>query len=362
MQRRQFLNKLGIGFWSIFLSGCGWTLADIRGNSTIGSSKDELYIYTWAAFVDNKLLEHFTKATGIQSIANILDSNETMLARFQASGGGGYSILYPSSYMVEQMIKLGLLLELDKSKISAFDRLFPQFKNPAWDIGNSHSLPMAWGVTGLIYNRKQIKEPPQDWDYLWQHQRELSKRITLVNDIREVMGAALKSLGYSYNSTNPEELKAAYEKLKVLKSAIASFTTDGWKTQILTGDLAIAMCYSDEANRMVRENEDLIFVIPTSGSALAIDNIVIPKTAPNIEGAYAWINFISQPKILSELCQRLSFGTPSKAAFNLLPFQFQQNPILFPSQEILNVCEEVVTLDDATNEIFNHYWTLLTSS
>ncbi|MEM9540807.1 MAG: spermidine/putrescine ABC transporter substrate-binding protein, partial [Cyanobacteria bacterium P01_E01_bin.42] len=262
----------------------------------------------------------------------------------------------------EQMIKLGLLLELDRSKIPAVDRLFPRFKNPAWDAENLHSLPIACGVTGLIYNRRQVKEPPQDWDYLWQHQQKLSKRITLVNDIREVMGASLKSLGCSYNSMNPEEIQAAYEKLQALKRAIATFTTDGWKTRILTGDLAIAMCYSDEGNRMMWENEDLVFIIPKSGSALAIDNIVIPKNAPNIEGGYAWINFISQPKLLANLCQRLSFGTPDRAAFNLLPLQLQQNPILFPPPEILDVCEEITTLDNQTNELFNHYWTLLTSS
>ncbi|MBP0018483.1 MAG: spermidine/putrescine ABC transporter substrate-binding protein [Cyanobacteria bacterium SBLK] len=362
MQRRRFLNKSGIGLGSLFLSGCGWTLADIRGNSALVYSKNELYIYSWAAFVDDRVLQQFFRATGIKSIANIFDSNETMLARFQASGGGGYSILYPSSYMVEQMIELGLLIELDKSKISAFDRLFPRFINPPWDSENRHSLPMAWGVTGLIYNRTQIEEPPQDWDYLWRHQQKLSKRITLVNDIREVIGAALKSLGCSYNSTNPQEIQAAYKKLQALKSAIAAFTTDGWKTQILTGDLAIAMCYSDEGNRMVRENKDLVFIIPASGSALSIDNIVIPKTAPNIDGGYTWINFISQPEMLTELCQRLSFGTPNKAAFELLPLQFRQNPILFPSQEILSVCEEIVTLDEKTNELLNYYWTLLTSS
>ncbi|MEM9539158.1 MAG: spermidine/putrescine ABC transporter substrate-binding protein, partial [Cyanobacteria bacterium P01_E01_bin.42] len=101
MHRRHFLSKSGIGLGSMFLSGCGWTLADVRGNSITAHSERELYIYTWVALTDDRLLQQFTRETGIQSIANIFDSNETMLARFQASGGGNYSILYPSGYMVE---------------------------------------------------------------------------------------------------------------------------------------------------------------------------------------------------------------------------------------------------------------------
>lgn len=362
MQRRQFLTKSGIGLLNLLLSGCGWTLANIQANSANSYSLDELYIYTWAAFVDDELLQQFARETGINGTANVFDSNETMLARFQASGGGEYSIIYPSSYMVEKMIQLDLLIELDKSKFSGLEQLFPQFKNPAYDRQNCHSIPVAWGVTGLIYNRTQVKVPPQDWHDLWKYKKEFSKRITLVNDIREVMGMTLKSLGCSYNSTSPEEIKAAYKKLQQLKSAIAAFTTNAWKTQILTGDIAIAMCYSDEANRMTREHEDLVFVIPASGSALAIDTIVIPKTAPNIAGSYDWINFILQPSLLAKLCQRLSFGTPSEAAFKLLPRQFQQNPILFPSPKILSLCEEIITLENQTNELLNYYWTLLTSS
>ncbi|WP_239121729.1 MULTISPECIES: spermidine/putrescine ABC transporter substrate-binding protein [Spirulina sp. CCY15215] len=362
MQRRQFLTKSGISLLNLFLSGCGWTLANIQAAATNPNLSNELYIYTWTAFVDEKLLQQFTKETGIHSIANIFDSNETMLARFQVSGGGGYSILYPSDYMVKKMIDLGFLLELDKSKILVEDRLFPRFKNPEYDPESRYSIPIAWGLTGLIYNRNQVKKPPEDWDYLWQHQQEFAKRITLLNDVREVMGAALKSLGYSYNSSNPKEIKAAYEKLRCLKSAIATFTTEDWKTQILTGDIAIAMCYSDEANRIIRENEDLAFVIPRSGTSFAVDNLVIPKTAPNIAGGYAWLNFILQPQVLAKLCQRLSFGTPSEAAFNLLPLQFQKNPILFPSQNILMLCEEISPLDNETNELIDRYWTLLTSN
>ncbi|MFN9939509.1 MAG: extracellular solute-binding protein, partial [bacterium] len=123
------------------------------------------------------------------------------------------------------------------------------------------------------------------------NQEQLYKRMTLLNDVREVMGATLKMLGYSYNSQNATEIKAAYEKLRSLKPAIAAFDTDAWQNQILAGDLLLAMCYSADGVKISKENPKLKYVIPRSGSSLWTDTIVIPKTAPNIPGAYSWINF-----------------------------------------------------------------------
>jgi spermidine/putrescine transport system substrate-binding protein len=149
--------------------------------------------------------------------------------------------------------------------------------------------------------------------------------MTLLNDVREVMGAVLKMLGYSYNSRNPKQIQQAYEKLLELKPNIASFTTDTWRDQVLSGDLVIAMCYSSDANEVIEENKNLQYVLPKSGSTLWMDTLVIPKTAPNPEGAYAWINFMLKPDVAAQICKRLSFATPNQAAFNQLPAEVKDN-------------------------------------
>jgi spermidine/putrescine transport system substrate-binding protein len=356
--RRQFLKNSLTALSGLALSSCGWRLAQVSAPNV---SSDVLYLYTWAGYTDDDLLSRFQQDTGLGAIADVFDSNEAMLARFQASGGGGYSVIYPSDYMVRQMADLDLLLELDKERLVGLDRLFPRFLNPEYDKEDRYSIPVSWGTTGLIYNSKIITEAPTDWDYLWNNQDKLKKKFTLLNDVREVMGATLKMLGYSYNSTNPKEIEQAFNKLKELKDSIASFTSDAWRDQILAGDLAIAMCYSSDASELISEDEDLRYVLPASGSSLWADTLVIPKTAPNIDGAYQWLNFMLQPEIAAEICERLSFATPNQKGFELLPKELQENTTLFPPNPGLSLSEGLIPVEDEISDLYDKYWTLLTS-
>jgi spermidine/putrescine transport system substrate-binding protein len=375
--RRQFLKlAASTTLSSTLLSGCGWTLAevqessetacgrtlaDVKPKTKVQESSKVLYIYTWANYTDRDLLDRFRAETGIKVVADVFDSNEVMLARLQAGGGGTYSIIYPSDYMVQKMVDLCLLRELDHSRIAGLQGLIPQFQNPGYDQANRHSVPLSWGTTGLIYNSQKLKEAPQDWSYLWESQQpQLSelKRITLLNDVREVMGTGLKMLGYSYNSTNPEQVQQAYEKLAQLKPRVASFTSDAWRPQMLSGDLLIAMCFSSDASEIMEENENLQYVLPKSGSSLWTDTLAIPITAPNIEGAYAWINFMLQPDVAAQICERLSFATPNQLAIDQLSEKVRNNQSLFPPDSSLKLCESIAPIGKM-EEIYDEYWTKL---
>lgn len=358
--RRQFLKNSAATISGLAVSSCGWRLADVQSAPAVKGSADQLFIYTWAGYTDNALLDRFAEKTGIRVVADVFSSNEEMLARVQAGGARAYSIIYPSDYMVVQMTELGLLSPLDHSSLGGLDRLKKQFQNPVYDPGNRYSVPLSWGTTGLIYNTEQLKEAPEDWNYLWEHKQELARRMTLASDVREVMGAALRMLGYSLNSTNQEQVKQAYEKLVELKPAIASFTTDAWRPQMLTGDLKVAMCYSSDANEVISDNDKLKYIVPKSGSSLWTDTLVIPKGSPNPEAAYKWINFLLQGDVAASLVERLSFSTPSEDAFSLLTPELRENELLFPSEAVLKNCEGVAPVGKFM-EVYDRYWTQLTS-
>jgi spermidine/putrescine transport system substrate-binding protein len=361
--RRQFLQQAALATLSgTMLSSCGWTLAEVRAPVGGQSSSKELYIYTWSGYTDQNLLERFQKETGIRAVADVFDSNEAMLARLQAGGGGAYSIIYPSDYMVDKMRAMKMLIQLDHSRIPGLSQLFPEFQNPLSDPGNQYSVPVSWGTTGLIYNTQKLQSPPEDWSYLWNNQQQLARRITLLNDVREVMGAALRTLGYSYNATDYQKIQQAYEKLMALKPSLASFTSDAWRPQVLSGDLLVAMCYSADANEVMEESDYLDYVVPQSGSSLWMDTLAIPKTAPNIEGAYAWINFMLQPDVAAEISKRLSFSTPNQAAFQLLPPEVKNNQSLYPPETVLEKCESIAPVADSVSEVYERYWTKLTSA
>lgn len=369
--RRRFLQNSAAALSGLCLSSCGWTLGatseateqeDPSDNGKTQTSSDELYIYTWADYTDSDLLDSFTAQTGIKPIVDIFDSNEAMLAKVQAGGGGAYSIIYPSDYMVRKMAGLQLLRELDHSRIEGLGNLFEKFQNPGYDSNNRYSVPFTWGTTGLVYNADKISPEPEDWNYLWDRKPELLRQMTLMNDVREVMGAALRSLGYSYNSENSAEIKAAYEKLVELKVALANFTTDGWRDLILAGDLEIAMGYGFDALTVSEENPSIKYVVPSSGTSLFTDTIVIPKKAPNIKGAYAWINFMLQPEVTAELCERLYLSTPNRKTFELLPVDFQEDATLFPPESVLAKCEGILPLNDEKEKEYARYWIKLKSS
>jgi len=359
LSRRHFLKAGAAAASGLALSGCGWTLANVR--TTIDTPSDVLYLYTWAGYTDDELIKEFYDETGIRVIADVFSSNEEMLAKLQAGAGGAYSIIYPSDYMVRKMVSLDWLVDLDRDRLLGLDELFPRFQNPGYDTQNRHSIPMSWGTTGLIYNSRKLQPNPTDWDYLWDNRQQLSKRISLLNDGREVIGAALRSLGYSYNTTNIDAIRQAYQKLTELKSAIATFTSDAWTSQIITGDLTIAMCYSADAVQVIEESPGTAYLLPDSGSSVWTDTMAIPRTAPNIEGAYAWLNFMLRPDVSARVCERLSFATPNQVAFGLLPEEVQNNDSLFPPESALEKSEELKPLPTEVGEAFDLYWTRLTS-
>lgn len=367
--RRRFLQYSLAALSGVALANCQRSASNTTASPEAGSSPaaspaangEPLYIYTWADYLSEEVNQRFTEATGIEVVADVYDSNEVMLAKLQAGGGNQYSIIYPSDYMVRQMIELDLLTSIDKSRLTGLDNLIERWKNPTYDADNAHSIPVSWGTTGFIYNNKVIDPGPEDWDFIWDNKEALSRKMTLLDDVRETLGATLKSLGYSYNSTNEQELEAAYEKLRELKPHIASFESFGWEDRLISGDLNLCMTYSILGNALTPDNPQLTYVIPSSGTSVWTDTLAIPKTAPNVDAAYAWMNFLLEPENSAFAVEKLRFATPNQAAFEQLPNEFKENEKLFPSEAMLAKCEGIQPVGDAT-EIYDRLWTQLRSA
>jgi spermidine/putrescine transport system substrate-binding protein len=367
--RRKFLQGSAAALAGVTLSNCRQNLtvdnttpSMAEGATAANTAPDTLHIFTWANYTDDTLAQAFTERTGIKVVVDIFDSNETMLTKMQAGGGSAYSLIYPSDYMVSEMIDLDMLTELDPTRLQGMDQLLDKWADPAYDSQNGHSVPFSWGTTGLLFNREAVPGTLEDWNYLWQNQETLSGQISLLDDMRETLGAVLKSLGYSYNSTEPAQLEEAYNRLLELKPHLATFKSSGFEDEILGGDLNVVMAYSSDAIAVTQEDERMEYIIPTSGSSLWTDTMVIPKTAPNGDAAYEWISFILEPEVSKAAVERLFFATPNKAAYDLLPEELKSNNDLYPPEEILAKCEGIEAVDNATNDLFDKYWTQVTSA
>lgn len=368
--RRRFLQASAAAVSGIVLSNCARNLSSSNTSTeaspdqtSAGASSDKtLRIFTWANYTDDELLKNFKDQTGIQVVVDTFDSNEAMLTKMQTGAGKAYSIVFPSDYKVEEMIKMGMLLPLDKSRLKGTENLMQNWQNPAYDADNTHSIPAVWGTTGLVFDPEKTGSDVRGWDYVWDNTDQLNRRVSLLNDVREVFGATLKYLGYSYNSTKAAEIEEAYEKLLELKPAIATFLTNGWEDQLASGDLTMSMAYSQDALALIEESPNLKYIVPETGSSLWTDTMVIPKTAPNPDAAYEWLNFMLEPENSAKLVERLKISTPNQAAYDKLSDDLKQNENLFPSKATLAKCEGIVPVPPTVSELYDRYWTQLTST
>jgi spermidine/putrescine transport system substrate-binding protein len=364
--RRRFLQASAAAVSGIVLSNCARNLTDPSlsndGKTNRSGDGKTLRVYGWVNYTDESLLKDFETKTGIKVIVDTYDSNETMLAKMQAGGGNAYSIIYPTDYMVSQMRDLKMLTTLDASRLKGLEGLKAEWKNPVYDAKNAHSIPVAWGTTGLIYDPKKLGYEIKGWADIWDNKENLTRRVTLINDVREVMGATLLYLGHSLNTKDPKQIKEAYDSLVELKPAIAAFLTNGWEEQLASGDVQIAMAYSTDAINLIAEQPNLRYVIPETGASLWTDTMVIPKTAPNVNAAYEWINYMLTPETAAKVVNRLKFATPNQVAYNKLEPSVKNDRRLFPTNTVIKKCEGIAPVSAKISETFDDYWTQLTSA
>ncbi|MGT2907671.1 ABC transporter substrate-binding protein [Streptococcus dentiloxodontae] len=318
--------------------------------SQSGSASDKLVIYNWGDYIDPALLTQFTKETGIKVQYETFDSNEAMYTKIK-QGGTTYDIAVPSDYTIDKMIDEDLLIKLDKSKITGLDNIGNEFLGRSFDPGNDYSIPYFWGTVGIVYNKTMVEKAPQHWNDLWSS--DYRNQIMMVDGAREVMGMALNSLGYSLNTKNMEELEKAKDKLNGLTPNIKAIVGDEMKGYMIQGDAAIGVTFSGEASEMLNSNSDLAYFVPSEGSNLWFDNLVIPKTAKHINEAYAFINFMLKPENAAQNAQYIGYSTPNTVAKTLLPDAIKNDTAFYPNDETIANLEVYNNLGSEWLGIYN---------
>ncbi|HFI0620916.1 TPA: ABC transporter substrate-binding protein [Streptococcus suis] len=307
----------------------------LEADSTQGTT-DKLVIYNWGDYIDPELLEEFTAETGIQVDYQTFDSNESMYTKIK-QGGTTYDLTIPSEYMISKMTEEDMLIKLDKSKIEGLENIDPQFMGLSFDKNNDYSIPYFWGTLGIVYNETMVENPPQEWEDLWSE--EYRDNIMLIDGVREVMGFGLQSLGHSLNSKNPAEIEKAAEHLYNLTPNVKAIVADEIKGYMIQDAAAIAVSFSGEASEMLDGNENLRYVVPSKGSNLWFDNMVIPKTAKNLDGAYAFMSFMLRPENALRNAEYVGYSTPIPAAKAMLDEETQNDESFYPSEETMKKME-----------------------
>ena len=319
-----------------------------------------LYVYNWGEYIADgsdgtmDVIREFEELTGIRVEYTTFDTNEGLYSKLQ-SGSAYYDIIIPSDYMISRMAQNGMLETLNYANIPNFERYVDNaFKNPDYDASQQYSVPYTWGTVGLIYNTKYITETVDSWDILWDEQ--YSGKILMFSNSRDAFAIALKRLGYSMNTENPEELRAAAESLKEQKDVVQAYVMDQIFDKMSKENAWVAPYYAGDYLTMVETNEDLAFVFPKEGFNRFVDAMCIPKGCVNQEAAEMFINFMCEPKVSAENCGYIGYSTPISAAKTLMNEEMVSNEVAYPSEELLANSETFRNLSDETNKLMDDLW------
>ncbi|WP_242678594.1 ABC transporter substrate-binding protein [Psychrobacter pygoscelis] len=337
------------------LSGCSKT--ETADGDTATATGETLNLYNWSEYMPQQIIDGFEEETGIEVNYTTFDSNEAMYAKLKLlDDSSQYDLAVPSTYYVEKMAKQGLLQEIDKSKLTNFNNLDTSFLNTKVDPENKYSIPYLWGSTGLAING-DVVDPASvnSWSDLWQP--DFAGQVMLTNDMREVFGMALMSLGYSGNSTDPNEIKAAYDKLTKLMPGVKTFNSDAARMPYIEGETNVGMIWNGEA---VMANDEgltsLQYKYPREGAILWMDNFVIPKNAAHTDAALKFIDYILRPENAQIISDEIGYATPNKAAREQMPDEIKNNPAIYPDTSILAKSEFQEDVGDEALRIYQQYW------
>lgn len=346
MKQRIMLISVIVIALALALSGCG-------------KGKETLYIFNWSDYIDPSIISEFEAANNCKIKYSTFDSNENMLTKVKSTTQS-FDLIFPSGDHVSILKEMDMLEELDKSKLTNYANLDPGLlaKARSFDPENKHSVPYAWGLTGLLYNKEYV---PQEivasggWNILADSFFDGKNKITMLDDAREVIGAALIYSGYTVNDTSEEAMNAAHEVLKVWDRNITQFDSDSYKNEVPDGTTWLAQAYNGDALQQMAENENLGFILPKEGAAMWMDNIVMLKSSKSKDLAYKFIDFMLDAEIAKRNAEYTQYATPNEAALKLLDAAFVDNPLINPTDEYLDKCHMIEYLGDRIKGIDQIY-------
>ncbi|HNX04575.1 MAG TPA: spermidine/putrescine ABC transporter substrate-binding protein [Opitutales bacterium] len=322
-------------------------------STSCSKPKPELHIYNWSDYFDADTLRNFEEKYHCKVVYDVFESNESMYAKLKA-GASGYDVVFPTSYQARLMHDEGMIDELDLSRIPNAHFVDPKFlRIVALDKELKYSLPYMTGTTGLAYNKDKVPNFEASWAIY--DRADLKGRMTLLNDYREVLGAALKYLGHSLNTTDPAQVAAAGEIVKRWKGNIAKFASDEYKPGMASGEFYVAMGYSGDVMQVQTDCPTVEFALPKEGFSFWADDMVIMHDAPNKELAYAFVNYLTDPAVAAKNMEFNNYLAPNTGAYELVPQEMRDDPMVFVPEEQMLRGEQIVPLGK-DDQIYMDVW------
>jgi spermidine/putrescine transport system substrate-binding protein len=328
---------------------------------------DTLYLYNWNNYISDATVARFEAECRCRVVQDYYSDNEEMLAKL-AAGASGYDLIVPTGYAVEALLRSKQLRPIEKSRLANFKNLKPEFLGAFFDPGNRYSVPYAYTITLIGYNTRKLGElglPTDTWALIFapEYLSRLKGRVTVLDSQRELMGAAMKYLGYSANDADERKWKQARDLILRAKPYWAAFNASSYIKELTLGNIWVAHGYS---NDMFQANADAVKAgrgfsiaasIPREGAVLALDSMVLHKTSRHPELALRFIDFMLRGENSAELTNLIGSGNPNRDAMAHVRAEIAADQAIFPDPATLGRLEMLRDLDRKSRRVLNRIWT-----
>ncbi|MBQ7567207.1 spermidine/putrescine ABC transporter substrate-binding protein [bacterium] len=315
LSRRQFLASAALVCFSFCTSSC--------------SSQRTLNIFNYSNYIGKTTVADFSRDTGIAVIYDEFSDQDTLFAKMKL--GAGYDLVVATDYMLRRMIRQKLLAKIEGFTLK--NQIMERFASPPWDPQLTYSVPYMWGTTGIGYNKTKVHEAPSSWKALWDPRYK--SRITMLNEKRDSIGAALIALGLNGNTTDPQELEAAKNYLIKQMPLVRQYTCD-YIDGLARNEIWLAQAWSGDVARARQSNSDIDYCLPQEGSFVFVDSWAIPATSRHQEEAVAFLNYVMRPQIVAEVTNATGYPNSIQTSLPYIDRQYINTPLGYPPAEMLS--------------------------
>ncbi|TVT86774.1 polyamine ABC transporter substrate-binding protein [Pseudomonas sp. H3(2019)] len=335
-----------------------------------------LHVYNWSDYIAPDTIANFEKESGIKVVYDVFDSNETLEAKLLA-GKSGYDVVVPSNNFLAKQIKAGVYQELDKSKLSNYGNLNKSLLKAVSvsDPDNKHAFPYMWGSIGIGYNAEKVKaalgiDKIDSWDVVLKPENIAKLKscgVSFLDSPTEMLPIALHYLGLPTDSQKKEDLKKAEELFLKIRPSITYFHSSKYISDLANGNICVAVGYSGDAQQAktrAAEAGDKVkvsYAIPKEGAGSFYDMVAIPKDAENVEGAYKFMNYLLQPKVMAEITNAVRFPNGNAEATQYVNKDITSDPGIYPTADVQAKLYAIADLPAATQRELTRSWTKIKS-
>jgi spermidine/putrescine-binding protein len=336
--RRQILRVGALLGAAGALEGCAGDTSSSNSQPQSATTLDDrpeekvLNFYNWSDYIDDKTIPNYQKATGIKVNYDNYSTNEDLLAKMRA-GRTRYDIIVPSDSFVPTYVKLGLIQPIRFDLIPNAKNIDPKFVKPGYDPEGKYTIPWQWGTDGIGYNTTKVPGGTVDsWKALFEPDPKLDGKISMLDEAASVIGDTLIYLGKDPSSNDDADLKQVEETIRALKPKLKKFTSDTYIDELAGNETWLAQGWSGDVFQAQGENDKVAYAIPKEGSAVFVDVMCVPKSAPHPKNAAKFMNYVLEPRVAAAIAEYVSYGTPVPEAKKFLPKEMVEDTSIYPPE------------------------------